>query len=165
MSSEDFNDPFRRAKKQRWKKCGKCGVRHAPQAPHKLSSILYRVGFKKEWGREPTWHDAMRHCPQSVKDKWTVGLMAKGVLLGSDPAKAGVKTIIGQVTELMDRLERASELGLLSARDLAVAADLTNQLGQTQTVAEAEVIARKLLNWFEGRQDLPETPRHRPTPN
>jgi hypothetical protein len=48
-------------------KCQKCAVAHPPEAPHDATSLYYQYWFKKQYGRWPTWEDAMAHCSEEVK--------------------------------------------------------------------------------------------------
>ena len=48
-------------------KCQKCATDHLPEMPHNQQSFFWKVWFKMEYGREPTWEDAMKHCSEEMK--------------------------------------------------------------------------------------------------
>ena len=51
--------------------CEQCGVKHEPELPHNLQSLMYQYRFYGEHGRWPTWDDAMAHCTGKMKAAWT----------------------------------------------------------------------------------------------
>lgn len=59
--------------------CQVCAVKHSPDQPHNKQSLYYQVVFENENGRAATWADAMAHCSDEVKQKWTVALLKKGL--------------------------------------------------------------------------------------
>ena len=59
--------------------CQECAVDHLPSQPHNPQSLFYQVKFNMQHARVPTWRDAMAHCSDDVKEKWTKGLAAHGV--------------------------------------------------------------------------------------
>jgi hypothetical protein len=61
--------------------CQKCAVDHKPEQPHNQQSMFWHVWFKKEFGRYPTWRDAMEHCTDEMKGFWIIELSKRGVKL------------------------------------------------------------------------------------
>ena len=59
--------------------CPECAVKHEPEQPHNRDSLAYQYKFYDEYGRWPTWADAMAHCPESVKRHWIEELEKRGV--------------------------------------------------------------------------------------
>jgi hypothetical protein len=59
--------------------CPECAVAHEPHEPHDRESLFYQIKFKMEHGRDPTWTDAISHCPKELKDAWTRELQKKGI--------------------------------------------------------------------------------------
>jgi hypothetical protein len=59
--------------------CQECAVDHAPEMPHNQQSMYYQYKFYNDHGRWPIWSDAMAHCAEDVKEKWTKALAAHGV--------------------------------------------------------------------------------------
>lgn len=51
-------------------RCQICAHQHKVTDPHDASSLYYAVKFKMDFGREPTWEDAMAHCEEEVKVHW-----------------------------------------------------------------------------------------------
>ncbi|MGI6234465.1 MAG: hypothetical protein ACOYI6_04320 [Christensenellales bacterium] len=68
-------------------KCPVCAVEHDAQQPHDAQSLYYRMKFRQQHGRFPTWWDAMAHCDQATKDLWLDELKANGVDVGDPPEK------------------------------------------------------------------------------
>lgn len=64
--------------------CQSCAVDHEPEQPHNQQSLYYQYWFYGQFGRWPTWHDAMSHCPDEIKAHWVRELKAAGAL--SDPS-------------------------------------------------------------------------------
>lgn len=52
-------------------KCQECGTEHIPELPHNWQSLYYQMKFYQEHGRFPTWEDAMSHCDEDIKQRWT----------------------------------------------------------------------------------------------
>jgi len=50
--------------------CQVCGTKHDPADPHNKTSLYYQMKFHQEYGRWPTWEDAMRHCTEETKTQW-----------------------------------------------------------------------------------------------
>jgi hypothetical protein len=50
--------------------CPVCGVTHNPKQHHNQQSLFYQYNFYNEYGRWPTWKDAMEHCSDEVKAFW-----------------------------------------------------------------------------------------------
>lgn len=48
--------------------CKVCGTHHFEYAPHDATSITYQLNFRARNGRNPTWMDAMAHCPPDTRD-------------------------------------------------------------------------------------------------
>lgn len=59
--------------------CSQCAVKHEPEQPHNRDSMFYQYRFYNEFGRWPTWVDAMEHCSFEVKDHWIRSLKELGV--------------------------------------------------------------------------------------
>lgn len=58
--------------------CLMCGVAHAPEMPHNQQSLTYQYKFYDQYGRFPSWADAMAHCPEEVKAYWKKELEKRG---------------------------------------------------------------------------------------
>ena len=54
--------------------CQECAVDHKPEEPHNVLSLYYRVKFKMDHDRYPTWEDAIAHCSEEIKEIWKVEL-------------------------------------------------------------------------------------------
>jgi len=54
--------------------CPECAVNHSPDQPHNQQSLFYQYHFFNEYGRWPTWGDAMAHCTEEVKAIWREAL-------------------------------------------------------------------------------------------
>lgn len=50
--------------------CQKCATDHPDELPHNQQSLYWHMWFKKEYGRGPTWEDAMAHCTEEMKQEW-----------------------------------------------------------------------------------------------
>ncbi len=61
--------------------CPLCAVVHAPDQPHNRDSLAYQYKFYDEYGRWPTWIDAMAHCPEQIQEFWKEALRERGVKL------------------------------------------------------------------------------------
>ncbi|HIV19452.1 MAG TPA: hypothetical protein IAC82_09155 [Candidatus Merdivicinus intestinigallinarum] len=59
--------------------CPMCAVKHDPQMPHNRDSLTYQYKFFDEYGRWPTWADAMAHCSAEVQKIWREELEKRGV--------------------------------------------------------------------------------------
>lgn len=84
--------------------CQECAVDHPETEPHNAQSFYYRCKFSAEHGRPPTWADAMAHCPEAVKVRWTRKLEDIGVDINSPDLVGGIKSD----AELDQRLDQAS---------------------------------------------------------
>lgn len=62
--------------------CPICAVAHESHLPHNRDSLAYQYKFYDEYGRWPTWRDAMAHCSDQIKDLWSEELAKHGVILG-----------------------------------------------------------------------------------
>lgn len=51
--------------------CQECGRAHNPEIPHDKNSLYYATKFKMEHGREPSWDDAVAHCTEDMKKRWS----------------------------------------------------------------------------------------------
>lgn len=51
-------------------KCQVCGGKHEAEQPHNAQSLYYKMSFRKQHDRWPTWKDAMEHCSEEVKSFW-----------------------------------------------------------------------------------------------
>lgn len=60
-------------------KCQECAVDHFPDQPHNKDSLYYQVKFEMEYGRPPTWADAMAHCTEELQAAWKEELISRGV--------------------------------------------------------------------------------------
>jgi hypothetical protein len=58
--------------------CQECAIKHPPEYPHNKHSLFYQTKFCIEHKRYPTWMDAMAHCDQETKDKWSIALIGRG---------------------------------------------------------------------------------------
>lgn len=58
--------------------CPVCAVKHDPKMPHNRDSLAYQYKFYDEYGRWPTWEDAMEHCSEEMKEMWRKALKEKG---------------------------------------------------------------------------------------
>ena len=61
--------------------CQACAVDHDQIQPHNQESLYYQYYFYGEYGRWPTWSDAMAHCSDDVKALWVDALRAEGVAI------------------------------------------------------------------------------------
>lgn len=59
--------------------CPECAVSHDPQQPHNQQSLFYQYHFYNEYGRWPTWADAMERCPEEIKAAWIKELTSRSV--------------------------------------------------------------------------------------
>lgn len=59
--------------------CQVCAWEHRPEQPHNFQTLYYKIWFQKEYGRAPTWEDAMMHCEDEVKEQWKIHLREFGV--------------------------------------------------------------------------------------
>jgi hypothetical protein len=59
--------------------CPECATAHDPAMPHNQRSITYQYDFYGKHGRWPTWKDAMAHCSEEMKQKWTEQLTLRGI--------------------------------------------------------------------------------------
>lgn len=58
--------------------CPMCARRHNKDQPHDEKSPIYQQNFYDEYGRYPTWSDAIAHCPPIVKKLWIEELKRRG---------------------------------------------------------------------------------------
>ena len=61
--------------------CPECAVAHDPDMPHNRDSLAYQYKFYDQYGRWPTWKDAMAHCSEEMKEAWIQALTEKGVAI------------------------------------------------------------------------------------
>lgn len=59
--------------------CPECAVEHKPEFPHNRDSLFYQYKFYDEYGRWPTWKDAMEHCTEDIKELWIQELTKRGI--------------------------------------------------------------------------------------
>jgi len=59
--------------------CTECATKHAPEQPHNQQSLTYQYKFYDKHGRWPTWADAMKHCPEEIKNYWVEALKEHGI--------------------------------------------------------------------------------------
>lgn len=60
-------------------KCQICAVKHEPEQPHDANSLYYKMLFRKENDRWPTWKDALEHCSPDIQSVWIHQLKAHGI--------------------------------------------------------------------------------------
>lgn len=65
-------------------RCPVCGAEHAQFQPHNADSLYYRMIFRGQHGRFPTWEDAMAHCPENVKEACRELLRQQGIDTGAE---------------------------------------------------------------------------------
>lgn len=58
--------------------CQECAVDHEQQLPHDAQSLYYQYKFYGEYGRWPTWKDAVAHCHKKVRDACEAKLREMG---------------------------------------------------------------------------------------
>jgi hypothetical protein len=59
--------------------CPECATDHPPELPHNQQSLTYQYHFYGKNGRWPTWADAMAHCTEEMRSRWTEELAKRGV--------------------------------------------------------------------------------------
>lgn len=59
--------------------CSQCAVDHRPEQPHNQQSVYYQYWFFNQFGRWPTWDDAMAHCDDAIREFWRHELRQRGV--------------------------------------------------------------------------------------
>lgn len=84
--------------------CQICAVKHDPMEAHNAQSIYYQFRFNAEYGRSPTWNDAIAHCPQGIKNAWLDLLNALGV----DPDSTNLTGNLKSQSEVDERLTKGS---------------------------------------------------------
>lgn len=72
-------------------KCQYCAVEHDPKNPHDAQSLYYQFWFNNQYGRSPTWKDAMSHCTEEVKTAFTKKLNYIGVDVNSTNLTGDIK--------------------------------------------------------------------------
>lgn len=60
-------------------KCPQCATEHLPEAPHNQQSMFYQSWFHQQYGRQPTWADALAHCAPEVQQAWYAKLESRGI--------------------------------------------------------------------------------------
>ena len=50
--------------------CELCAVNHRHTEAHNAASLFYQYRFYGQWGRWPTWADAIAHCSTDVQTLW-----------------------------------------------------------------------------------------------
>lgn len=63
--------------------CPMCATKHGPKEPHNQTSLTYQYKFYDEFGRWPTWADAMAHCDEDMKAAWIATLEERGINIES----------------------------------------------------------------------------------
>ena len=58
--------------------CKVCATFHKPGQPHDRDSLYYQNHFYRDYGRFPTWEDAMAHCTEDVKAAFRAKLEGGG---------------------------------------------------------------------------------------
>lgn len=61
--------------------CDECAADHPPELPHDAHSLYYQLAFFARRGVAPTWHDAMAHCTDEVKQYWIEAMAEQGFVL------------------------------------------------------------------------------------
>ncbi len=64
--------------------CQECAGKHRPNEPHNKNSLYYQYHFKAEYGRWPTWEDAIAHCEERIKKMWREELTKLGAAIKED---------------------------------------------------------------------------------
>jgi hypothetical protein len=59
--------------------CPECGVEHDAMAPHNQQSLAYQYKFFDQYGRWPTWEDAIAHCTPEVQEATREILINAGI--------------------------------------------------------------------------------------
>jgi len=59
--------------------CQECATDHDVKLPHNQQSLYYQTKFKMEHGRGATWADAMAHCTDEMKERWSEALRENGI--------------------------------------------------------------------------------------
>ena len=54
--------------------CQVCAVQHDEELPHNRDSLFYQFRFAAQWGRSPTWTDAMTHCTPEMQQQYRASL-------------------------------------------------------------------------------------------
>ncbi len=54
--------------------CPACGDTHSPHLPHNASNQFYQLHFAANHGYQPTWEDAMAHCPEDLQGRLAAAL-------------------------------------------------------------------------------------------
>ena len=62
--------------------CPICAAMHEAELPHNRNSLYYRMKFRQQHGRFPTWEDAMAHCSEEMKAAWRDDLSRLGLMEG-----------------------------------------------------------------------------------
>lgn len=61
--------------------CPECAINHPPGDPHNRQSLYYQYSFYAKQGHWPSWKDAMAHCDDGTKKKWSEELINQGQIL------------------------------------------------------------------------------------
>ena len=59
--------------------CQECAVKHEHWQAHNQQSMYYQYHFYGQYGRWPTWTDAIAHCPPSIQKQWIEQLALKDI--------------------------------------------------------------------------------------
>ena len=84
-------------------RCQICADKHDPMQAHNAQNFYYQFLFNDQYGRSPTWNDAIAHCPQNIKDAWLNRLNALGV----DPDSTNLTGNIKSQSEVDERLSKS----------------------------------------------------------
>lgn len=68
--------------------CPICATKHRKDDPHDIMSLYYQYVFYRNSGRFPSWRDALEHCPEDIKQRWTRALTAQGIDLDKTAIEA-----------------------------------------------------------------------------
>ena len=72
--------------------CQQCAHNHSPEQPHNPQTLYYAVWFQQNYGRSPTWNDAMAHCSEEVRAEWIAYLTKLGIDPDNTNLKGDIKT-------------------------------------------------------------------------
>lgn len=59
--------------------CDRCAKDHPRDMPHNQQSVFWQYWFHANYGRFPTWADAMAHCSPEVQALWVKELSKRGI--------------------------------------------------------------------------------------
>lgn len=71
--------------------CQECAVTHDPKHPHNPQSMFYQYKFFNDNGHWPDWRNAMAHCDEEMRLKWTKVLTEYGIDVEAGEILPGTK--------------------------------------------------------------------------